>query len=133
MISNFQPKTKLELMEQNPITLAFLGDAVHSLFIREWLVSTHNAKAHKLHLLSSKIVCAVSQSKAWDSLESTLTQEELGVALRARNAHYGAMAKNATSEEYHKATMLEAVVGYDYLLGNMERVKEILNFTLPKE
>lgn len=123
-------KTKQELLLQNPLALAFVGDAVHGLFVRERLVAASIEKAHALHLKSSKMLSAVSQSKAFDKL--VLTDEEKEVAMRARNTQYNNKAKHASMEEYQKATMLESVIGWNHLLGNTARVEEICALSFEK-
>jgi len=124
-------KQKSDLQQQHPLALAFVGDAVQTLYVREKLVQTNLQKPNHLHKQASKVVSAVAQSKAYDIIAPTLTAEEQAVAMRARNTSYSNKAKNATHEEYHKATMLEAIIGYQYLLGNLTRVYELCELALP--
>ena len=121
---------KSDLQQQHPLALAFVGDAVQMLYVREKLVQTNLQKPNSLHNQASKVVSAVAQSKAFDAIEPTLTADEQAVAMRARNTAYSNKAKNATHEEYHKATMLEAIIGYQYLLGNLTRVHELCELAL---
>ena len=113
------------MIEQKSLVLAFVGDAVQTLFVREALVK-RDCKVSELHTLASKIVCARAQAKRLDEIFDTLTEEERDIATRARNAQHNTVPKNCTIADYHKATALEAVIGFNYLAGNIERVKEII-------
>jgi len=115
------------------IVLAFVGDAVYSLFVREKLVSCSDAKTGELNKLSSSVVCAKAQAKTADKLLPLLTEEESDIFRRARNAKKGAKAKNASVVEYNKSTGFEAVVGYLYLLGRYERLDYLLNVEVDNE
>ena len=112
------------LEQKNPLVLAFVGDAVQTLFVRENL-SSADAKIAALHKSASQIVCAAAQAKRFDEIYTTLTDIEKDIANRARNAQHNTVPKSCTPGEYHKATALEAVIGYNYLSGNKERAKEI--------
>ncbi len=115
------------------IVLAFVGDAVHTLFVRENLATKSDAKTGELNKLSSTIVCAKAQAKRIDGLLEILTEEEIAVFKRARNAKKGAKAKNASVVEYNKATGFEAVIGFLYLTGNYERLEHLLNYEVKDE
>ncbi len=115
-----------DVRQMNPISLAFLGDAVYSLFVREMLVSAHDCKSGALHRMASSYERAGAQARAFDALESSLSDDERELARRARNCHNNNKAKNAELAEYKKATALEAVIGYLKLIGNEERVNEII-------
>lgn len=123
---------KQEIKEYHPLALAFVGDAVQSLFVREFLIKESKAKTGKLHISASGIVSAKNQSKAFKLLEADLTEDEKNIARRTRNCEYNTKAKNASVEEYHNASCLEAVIGYNYLLNNTERLNEILYFSSKK-
>ncbi len=113
----------------SPITLAFIGDAVHSLFVREKLVFLKDDKGDNLNKKTSMEVCASAQSKLVNNILPLLDEEELDVYKRARNTKKGTRAKNATVSDYNKATGLEAVIGYLYLIGNKERINFLLNYS----
>ena len=115
------------------VSLAFVGDAVYSLYVREKLVSESSAKTGELNKLSSQIVCAKAQAKRVDFLMSVLTEEELAVYKRARNTKKGAKAKNASVVEYNMSTGFEAVIGYLYLTGNSQRIDYLLNYEVQDE
>ena len=112
---------KLQAKNMNALSLAFLGDSVYNLRIKEQAVKL-GFKAKDLHKIANKYVCAKAQAELFDSL--TLTEDEKEIADRARNADYNNIPKSATRDEYKKATSLEAVIGYNYLIGNFERIDE---------
>ena len=125
--------TKEKAMGLSSIVLAFVGDAVYSLFVREKLVSESDAKTGELNKLSSQIVCAKAQAKKIDEIMPLLTDEEKDVFRRARNAKKGAKAKNASVVEYNKSTGFEAVIGFLYLTGKYERIDKLLNYEVDNE
>lgn len=109
----------------NPLVFAHIGDAYFSLFVRDKLISFGEIKVEDLHKMSAKIVCANSQKIAYDFLEkSILTEEEKEIFKRGRNAKSHAK-KNASNAVYHASTGFEAILGFLYLTGNFERLKEI--------
>ena len=115
------------------VSLAFVGDAVYSLYVRENLVSLSDAKTGELNKLSSQIVCARAQAKRVEKLIPILTEEELSVYKRARNTKKSARAKNASVTEYNMSTGFEAVVGFLYLTGDSERLEYLLNYEVQDE
>lgn len=117
--------TKNQLKEFNPLALAFIGDSVHTLFVRDYIMREQNLKPGNYHLLSSKLCKAQTQSKVFDEIFNDLTEEEREIALQARN-HKSHIAKNANPEDYKKATAFEAVIGFLYLIGNEKRLNELL-------
>jgi len=121
------------LNEMSPLTLAFLGDGVYELFVREYLVSKGSCPVKKLHSRAVELVRCEAQSEALsESLWPLLTEEEQAVALRGRNAHVGHVPKNAEVGDYHAATALEALFGYLYLKGEMERLRELFAVILER-
>ena len=116
-----------KVREMSPLVLAYIGDAVHSLYAREKYTLSTTYKTNKLHLLVSNEVKAKSQAKKMDAIMDKLTTEEKDIFMRARNAHVNSVAKNATIGEYLEATGFEAVVGYLYLTGQEERLEELLS------
>lgn len=111
----------------SPLTLAFVGDSVFDLLVREMLVVEANRPANRLHNLAVERVCAGAQAdaarKLWDG--GSLTDEEIAVLKRGRNAHAHHLPKNASEQDYHLATGLEALFGYLYLSGSEARVREL--------
>lgn len=110
----------------SPLNLAFVGDGVYDLFVREWLACSGNCPVGKLHRLKVEKVCCKAQAEFMEAVMPKLTEEELAVFKRGRNAHTYHTPKNATNEAYHTATGLEALIGYIYLKGDIPRVREIL-------
>lgn len=110
----------------SPLTLAFLGDGVFELFVRERLVEKGSAPVNKLHKRAVAVVCAHAQARAVELLEGKLTGEEQEILRRGRNAHSQA-PKNADVAEYHSATGLEALFGYLHLCGDSEREKALFD------
>lgn len=108
----------------NPSVLAFVGDAVYGLYVREKLSDT-SRKSGDLHSLSVKIVNASAQAKAYEKIENLLTQEEISVFKRGRNLHTSNNPKNSTHSEYHTATGLESLFGYLHLSGQEKRAREL--------
>ena len=111
----------------NPIVLAFVGDAVYSLFVREKLTFLSDSKAGELNKLATKEVMASSQAEFIKQVLPILNEEETSVFKRARNAKKGTKAKHASVVDYNNATGFEAVLGYLYIVGETERLNFILN------
>ena len=109
----------------NSLTLAFLGDAVYSLMVRERLVKGSSLPAGKLHKLSADSVNALAQSEAVKRIIPLLTEEENDVFRRGRNAHPHHTPKNQSGGDYHYATGLEALFGWLYLEGKTDRLNEL--------
>ena len=111
----------------SPLTLAFTGDAVFSLYIREMLVCEANRPVGQLHKLSVNWVKAEAQSKGMHAILPLLTEKETEIFKRGRNAHTSHTPKNQSGCDYHYATGFEALVGYLYLKDETERLNELLN------
>lgn len=112
----------------NPVVLAFVGDAVYSLYVRESLAVTVDKKSGVLSEMAAKVVRAESQAKKADALAEFFNERETAVFLRARNAKKNTRAKHSSISEYHKSTGFEAVLGYLYLSGQTERLDSILHY-----
>lgn len=111
----------------SPLTLAFVGDGVYDLMVREKLVCTANRAVGVLNNEKVKMVCCQAQSEFYKRIEPLLTDEELAVYKRGRNAHTSHTPKNASVADYHSATGFEALLGYIYLKGDLERLKSLFN------
>ncbi len=111
----------------NSQSLAYVGDAVYSLFVRDFLLVSGNAKASELHTLSSKFVKATAQCEHLENIMSELTEEEKQVVKRAANYKTNNTAKHAEIHEYKQATGFEALLGYLYISGQGERLNYILD------
>lgn len=110
----------------NPLVLAFLGDATYAHCVRYHLIARGVAKPHQLHKEANRYVSAKAQANILLSLMSALTEEEVGVVKRGRNAKSGSTAKNADIIDYRHATAFEALIGYLYLNGQEERIAQIM-------
>lgn len=117
--------TPCDLKSFSPLTLAFVGDAVFELFVRERLVCRGNCPVNALHHESVRQVCCTAQAADCARLAPLLTEEEAAVLRRGRNAHVGHVPKNASVADYHAATGLEALFGYLYLAGRLSRLREL--------
>ena len=113
--------------ELSPLVLAYIGDAVFELFVRTLVLSKGNAPVNKMHKCSREIVKAKGQSNMYFKIEDMLTEEEQGVFRRGRNAKSHTMPKNADLMDYKHATGLEALFGYLYLQGKIERLTALFN------
>ncbi len=111
-----------DAIQLNPLSLAFLGDAVFTLFVREKLVDNHDFKSGYLHKMASSFVCAAAQAQMLDAIAEDLTPEEREIARRSRNCHNVSKAKNAALGVYKKATALEGVLGFLKITGQTERL-----------
>ena len=119
-------KTEAEVNTMSPLTWAYIGDSVFELYIRMYLVNTTKMKPHKLHIEAIKYVKAKAQADILQKLESSLTEKELEIVKRGRNAENHHLPKNATVQDYMYSTGFEALIGYLYLTRQDERLDEIL-------
>ena len=116
-----------ELKNASPLALGFVGDAVHTLYVRRDAFGRSPYKNDELHRLSAAECCAAAQAAAAKRAEEILTEDELFIYRKGKNAHVHSVPKNASLVDYKYATGLETLLGYLYLLGADERIKEILN------
>lgn len=123
--------SELEARQYSPLTLAFLGDSVYEILVREALVRMANTPVKRLHNAKIQYVCAGFQAKAIDLLLPLLTDEELAVYHRGRNAG-GTPSKNADPADYRKATGFEALFGYLQLMGQQDRIQTLFLSTWDK-
>ena len=119
------PLTEPQARMYSPLTLAFLGDAVYSMLVRNMLTVSSNKPTGKLHKESIKYVNAAFQAQMIKELFDQLTENELAVFKRGRNAHSAHSPKNQSEADYRYATGFEALYGYLYLCGETDRIKEL--------
>lgn len=112
----------------NPLTLAYLGDAVLDLYVRNYIVREKNRKPNELHRYATFFVSAKSQAQTFDALVEShfFTDEEMDILMRGRNAKSHTKAKNTDVVTYKKSTGLEAVIGYLHLNNEDERLQILL-------
>ena len=113
-----------------PLALAFIGDTVYDLYVRTQLLDTCDATPHALHMAAAKRVCAAGQAAAFRRVEGELTDGELAVYKRGRNAHSGTLPKNASVADYHTASGFEALIGWLYLSGQDARMTQLMRRAL---
>ena len=110
----------------SPLALAFLGDAVFEIYVREHLLKQANSSVDSLHRKAVKYVKASAQCEAFERIEPHLSEKELRIFKRGRNAKSNSKAKNAALSEYKKATGFETLLGYLHINENFERLNELL-------
>lgn len=115
-----------DIRTYSPLTLAYIGDAVFDLVVRSVLVNRGNTAVNNLHKSASSIVKAPSQARIIAAIMDDLTPEEKDIYRRGRNSKPHTKAKNASTMEYLEATGFEAVLGYLYLSGDMDRAMELI-------
>lgn len=111
--------------EYSPLVLAYIGDAVYEILVRQYIVSCGNAPVNVLNRRARAIVNASAQSAAYEKIKDMLTEEELAVYKRGRNAKSHTAAKNQSISDYRRATGIEALFGFLYLEGRNDRIDEI--------
>lgn len=121
---------KHKIGEISALGLAHCGDAVFELLVRSWLCLTGKATPKNLHRATVSYVCAPAQAARVERMLPLLSEEELAQYRRGRNAHVHGIPKNATHEEYSKATGLECLFGYLYLSGRTDRINELFVMTM---
>ena len=135
-IANLREKFEMEKVDirtYSPLTLAYIGDAVFDLVIRSLVVMKGNTSNNNLHKSVTKYVSAIGQGRILDKIAPVLTEEELGIYRRGKNAKPNSKAKNATLAEYLKATGFEALIGYLYLKGDEDRMIELIRMGISNE
>ena len=124
---------KADAKEYSPLTLAYIGDAVYEVLVRSAVLYEGNAPVNKLNKKSRRLVNAAAQSEMYKRLESIVTEEELAVMKRGRNAKSFTTAKNQSMSDYRHATGLEALYGYLYLKGDNKRIMELFRICIENE
>ena len=114
-----------EVKQKSALSLAYLGDAIYESLVREYVMKHSNASPGILHRMTVSVVCAEAQSSALEMLKPHLSEEELAVVRRGRNASKATIPKNASSEAYRASTALEALFGYLYMMEKKERIEQL--------
>ncbi len=115
----------MEAGMMNGATLAFIGDAVFELLSRSYVLEHGSKQPDRLHKHNTAIVNAAAQSAMLGVIQDKLSEEELGIYKRGRNASTATTAKNQTIGDYRRATGLEALFGYLYLTDQKDRAREL--------
>lgn len=131
MSDNLSPLTnipaELKANSYSPLSLAFMGDCVYEMLVREKIMKTANMPVNKLHKITVSYVCAAAQAKALDIIFPILSEDEVSAFKRGRNASGNNVPKNADIGTYHKATGLETLFGYLYMSSNTSRILELFH------
>ena len=114
----------------SPLALAYIGDGVYEIFIRTYVMNKGNAPVNKLHKASRELVKASAQAKLYHVIEGLLTENEMAVLRRGRNAKSVSVPKNGDMMEYRHATGVEALIGYLYIDGQIDRIIELIDLGL---
>lgn len=123
---------KIEISKQDPnivspLNLAFIGDSVYELVIRNRVLSEHNTNLKELNTLSQTLTKAKTQNRIIRALEKYLTDEEMKIYKRGRNAKSVSTPKSCSVSEYRHATGFEALIGYLYLKDDISRIVELID------
>lgn len=116
----------------NGLSLAFIGDAVYEIMVREHLLEHGSLQVGKLHKMAVEYVRASYQADVFDFLEPIVDEEELGILHRGRNASATHVPKGANAIEYRKATGVESLFGWLYLESKNERIRELFQMILSR-
>lgn len=117
--------------EQLPVSaLAFLGDGVWGLMVREYLTVECKCKADKLHEKNIQMVNATYQANAYKIIAEHLTEDENKMFIRGRNTHTAHTPRNKSKSEYHAATGFEVLFGWLYINGNTDRLKQLFSIII---
>jgi ribonuclease III family protein len=115
---------------QNPLLLAYLGDAVYELYVRYHLLTKGIVRPQDLQKEATKYVAAVAQAKVYRQIEVTLAEAEIDIVRRGRNAKSGSVPKNTKVSDYRYSTGVEALIGYLYLSGDQPRLTQLMQLIL---
>ncbi|MBN2898659.1 MAG: Mini-ribonuclease 3 [Clostridia bacterium] len=122
--------TEEQIRMMNPVKLAYIGDVVFELYVRMYVIHVEKRQVHLLNKKTVSFVNAGSQAKVARALETFLTEEEWTVLKRGRNQKSLSPPKNANIGDYKYATGFESLLGYLYLMGQTERVREIVLYAV---
>ena len=112
------------------LNLAYIGDSVYEIMVREWLLKMPNCPVDKLSKMGHSLSCARFQSICYFKIQEFLSQKEMAILKRGRNANPSSRAKNASIAEYRNATGLEALFGYLHLKKENKRLQEIFELCI---
>lgn len=120
----------MDYSQYGALALAYMGDCVYEIKVREHLMKQANMPVNMLHRKAKGYVSAAAQSAFADKIQPLFTEDEENIFKRGRNAKPHTTPKNMTLSDYKKATGLEALFGYLYLSGNFERIDEFMEIIL---
>ena len=128
-----QQLTEREVNLYSPLALAFLGDSVYEVLVRKEILLLANLPVSKLHSLKISRVCAAYQAAALEKIMPVLDDKEISIVKRGRNATGNTVPKHASAAAYRKATALECLFGYLYLLDRQDRIDELFRIILVRK
>lgn len=117
---------EINIIDYSPLTLAYIGDGIYEVIVRTVIVDEANRQVNKIHKAASNLVKAETQAKMIHFIMDDLTEEEVKIYKRGRNAKAVTRAKNASMSDYRTATGFEALMGWLYLTGQSERMMELI-------
>lgn len=126
----FPKDAKINPRLMNPLVLAYVGDGVYELLIRQHLASSANHRPNQIHKLATRYVSAKSQAKTLELWLPLLSEEEKDVVRRGRNAKSGTSPRNTDVLIYRHSTAMECLVGYLYCIGRSDRIQELMELVL---
>lgn len=119
-LTEFKPKT------YSPLTLAYIGDSIYDLIIRTLIMNNGSKAVGKMHKEASTYVNANTQGRMYHAVTPFLSEEEMAVMKRGRNANSGRAPKNSDLTTYKHATGFEALLGYLYISDRLDRIVELI-------
>lgn len=125
-----EKKTSEQIQFIQPLVLAYIGDVVYEVYIRNYIIHRYSGSVNHLHRISTKFVKAGAQSKIVHALESFFSEEEWTMIKRGRNQKSGSTPKNASITDYKYATGFETLIGYLYLIERYERLEEVIHMAV---
>lgn len=120
----------LDVTTMPSLSLAFIGDSVYEILVREHLCKAHTGRVGVMNKLKVDMVCCKAQAEAVKLILPVLTEEEQGVFRRGRNVNVNSASKSSSLADYHAATGLEALFGYLYLSGREERCRQLFDIII---
>ncbi|WP_080876158.1 Mini-ribonuclease 3 [Oceanobacillus timonensis] len=118
-----------DVRQMKSLALAYIGDAIYEVYVRELLLERGTIKPNQLHQAAIRYVSGKAQAKVvlhWLEQDAFLTEEESRVVVRGRNAKSGSTPKNVNVQTYRYSTAFEALIGYHYLLKNEQRLQKLM-------
>ncbi len=129
-IQQHYPLSEVELRSYSAQAFAYIGDSVYDMIIRTMVMSKGNNRPNKYHQEVIPYVNAAAQTEMVHKIKNYLTEEEMTIFKRGRNAKTMSPAKNQSIHDYRFATGFEALLGYLYLSGKMDRAMQLVRFGL---
>lgn len=124
----YETNEKIDAKQINALALAYMGDAVYETYVRQLLLTKGKIKPNQLHRAATNYVSAKAQAASLKKLfdEERLSEEEINIVKRGRNAKSGSVPKNTDVQTYNHSTAFEALIGYLFLLNRTERLEELI-------